>query len=86
MATTFSNKTEILADLWLNFSEDERFEQFAEINNVGLPLAFLVKYDFCTLTESGTISINDTFAELIDMADVEDIGFANLNEIFAPAK
>jgi hypothetical protein len=86
MATTFSNKVEILADLWLDYSEDERFEQFAEINNVGLPLAFLLKHHFCTLTESGTESINDTFAELIDMADVEDSGFANLNEIFAPAK
>jgi hypothetical protein len=85
MATTFSNKVEILADLWLNFSEDERFEGFAEINNVGLPLAFLLKYNFCTLTDEGTNSINDTFAELIDMADVEDVGFVNLNEVFALA-
>jgi hypothetical protein len=85
MATTFSNKVEILADLWLNFSEDERFAGFAEINNVGLPLAFLLKYEFCTLTDSGTNSINDTFTELIDMADIEDTGFVNLNEIFALA-
>jgi hypothetical protein len=85
MATTFSNKVEILADLWLNYQEHDTFAKFAEINNVGLPLAFLLKYEFCTLTNSGTDSINDTFAELIDMADIEDTGFVNLNQVFALA-
>lgn len=85
MATTFSSKVEILADLWLNYSEHDTFAEFAEINNVGLPLAFLLKHHFCILTDSGTDSINDTFAELIDMADIEDTGFDNLNHIFALA-
>ena len=83
MATTFSNNVEILADLWLNYSQDERFAGFAEINNVGLPLAFLVKYNFCTLTDEGTKSINDTFAELLDMIDIDDTGFDNLNQMIA---
>ena len=85
MATTFSNKVEILADLWLNYPEHDTFVEFAEINNVGLPLAFLLKHHFCTLTESGTISIDETFAELLDMADIEDTGFDNLNQVFALA-
>ncbi len=38
--TTFENKALILADLWMNFRNDEEFQDFVDYNDLGLPLAY----------------------------------------------
>ncbi len=43
MATTFENKCAILADLWLNYKDNEELEDFVEYNDLGLPLAYGVR-------------------------------------------
>ena len=42
MATDFSTKTAILADLWINYRDEGEFEDFIEYNDLGLPLAYLI--------------------------------------------
>ena len=45
MATQFSNQCAILADLWMNYRDDEQFQDFAEYNDIGLPLGYFVSAD-----------------------------------------
>ena len=40
---TFENKITILAELWMNYRDDEDLEDFVEYNDLCVPLATLMK-------------------------------------------
>ena len=61
MPTEFSNKASILSDLWMNYRDEELFEDFLEYNDIGLPLAYMVSTDLATPTDAGVLYINETF-------------------------
>jgi hypothetical protein len=82
MATTFSNKTEILGSLFTSYQYDDYFREWAEYYNIGLPLAYLISKDFSTPTDSGTESINKTWASLLELIEIEDTGFEHISDIF----
>ncbi len=42
MTTDFSNKVTILAELWMNYREDDHLDDFMEYNDLGLPMAYLL--------------------------------------------
>ena len=81
--TDFLTKSNILADLWINYRGDEQFEDFIEYNDIGLPLAYFISNDLVTL--KGPISetyITETFELLLAAMEIhEDTGFNSLNEI-----
>jgi hypothetical protein len=81
--TPFSNKTAILADLWLNYRSDEDFEDFVEYNDLGLPLAYIIENGIVESTETAARFIEETFDLLLEGLDIEDTGFEDLDEIFA---
>jgi hypothetical protein len=81
MTTTFSNKCEILADLWLNYRDDEEFKDFVEYNDLGLPLAFFISNEMVEPKERATTFINETFDLLLAGIGIEDTGFENLDEL-----
>lgn len=82
METTFENKCAILATMWMEYRDDEAFEEFIEYNDLGLPMAYIVDAD---LMQPGTVAkemINETFAMLLDILEVEeDTGFESLYDI-----
>jgi len=80
--THFSNKCEILADLWLNYRQDEEFQDFVEYNDLGLPLAYLIANNVVT-EKSNTIEkfINESFELLLSGLEIEDSGFETLDEL-----
>jgi hypothetical protein len=82
MATTFSNKVEILAELWSNYKDNDEFTDFIEYNDLGLPLAYLIKENLCTVTSQGESYIEETFDLLIESVSLDDTGFESLNDIF----
>ena len=86
MATTFSNKVEILSNLWSNYKSDEQFQDFVEYNDVGLPLAYMYQERLCDLTADGENYIEETWTLFIQALGVEDVGFENINEVFASAE
>jgi hypothetical protein len=61
MATDFSNKISILADLWINYRDQDEFEDFVEYNDLGLPLAYLVSTELAAVTDGGKIYLEETF-------------------------
>lgn len=82
MTTTFSNKTTILADLWLNYRDDSNFKDFVEYNDLGLPLAYLLANG---VVESNPIAdkfVEETFDLLLSGLGVEDTGFELLDDLF----
>lgn len=80
--TTFENKTNILADVWLNYRNDEEFQDFIEYNDLGLPLAYAISSGIVTATPRATEFVNETFALLLAGLEIEeDTGFDNLNDL-----
>lgn len=81
--TPFSNKCEILSDLWLNYRSDEEFKDFIEYNDIGLPLAYVVANDVVKTTTKSTKFIEETFDLFLAGLEIEDTGFETLDDILA---
>lgn len=71
MPTNFSNKVAILADLWINYRDDENFEDFISYNDLGLPLGYIVNTELATPTDQGMLYINETFDLLCAALDLD---------------
>ena len=59
--TSFENKYKILSDLWMNYRDDEEFEDFCDYNDIGLPLAYFVSADLVKLNDIAEVYISETF-------------------------
>lgn len=83
MATSFENKINILSDLWLNYRDDEDFEDFITYNDIGLPIAFALSEGIVKGTEISDKFINETFDLLLTGLEMEDTeeGYDNLEDI-----
>lgn len=86
-STPFSNKAEILADLWLNYRQDEEFQDFVEYNDIGLPLSYVIANGIVETTELATRFVEETFELLLAGLDIEDdTGFETLEDILSQAE
>jgi hypothetical protein len=83
MATDFSNKVTILAELYVNYKNDANFRDFIEYNDLGLPLAFLAGEGLAEITNTGIDYIEETWLLFLSALEIEDTGFEDLNEILA---
>jgi hypothetical protein len=79
--TDLASKCDILTDLWINHSENERFEDFVEINDLGLPLAYFIANGVVEITPLASDIIDATFTDLLDLFEVEDTGFTSLKDL-----
>lgn len=81
--TTYFSKASILADLWLNYRNDEDFLDFIEYNDIGLPLAYAIANDIVKSTDIAERFINETFELFISGLGIEDTGFETLDDVLA---
>lgn len=84
--TDFSAKATILADLWMDYRDDENFTDFIEYNDLGLPLAYALDNGIIEPTEMVERFVEETFRVLLAALGLEDEGFDNINDLFARAE
>jgi hypothetical protein len=78
----FNKKLQILSDLYLNYREDDEFKEFAESNDIGLPLAHLVTSGLAELRPEGFVYVSETYDLLVDaMGLPEDEEYESLEEM-----
>jgi hypothetical protein len=70
----------------MEFRNDENFADFIEYNDLGLPLAYAFANGIASPKGNAEDFINETFDVLLGAMGVEDIGFANLDELFAESE
>lgn len=81
--TDFSNRCNLLAELWIDFRDDEDFVGFIESNDLGFPLAYAFANKLANLTDVGETLINETWDLLLEALDIkEDVGFDSLQALF----
>jgi len=85
LKTTYSNQCLILADLWLNFREDDEFKDFVRYNDIGLPLAYAIANGIVESTDLAERFITETFELLLSGLGMEDTGFELLDDILNEA-
>ncbi len=82
--TTFENKALILADLWMNFRNDEEFQDFVDYNDLGLPLAYALANGVVKPTDKAISFVDETFMLLLAGLGIEeDTGFESLDDILS---
>ena len=81
--TTFESKCEILSDLWLNYRYDPEFTEFVSYNDLGLPLAYAIDTDVVKVTDLAKQFIDETFDNLLVIANVNDEGFETLDGLMS---
>lgn len=82
MATSFSNKCDILAELWMNYRQDEGFSDFIEYNDMGLPLAYFIHTDLVTPLDEAKIYVEETFDLFIAALGVDpEQEYETLNDL-----
>ena len=59
--TSYLNKCAILGQLWMDYREENDFEDFVQYNDLGLPLAYFISEDIVKSTPRAEIYINETF-------------------------
>lgn len=84
--TSFENKTRILSELWLDYRNDEEFQDFVKYNDLGLPLAYAISEGIVENTSVASDLVNETFELLLAGLGLEDDNFENLDEILGMAE
>lgn len=69
----YKTKCTILADLWEGYKSEEAFKDFIEYNDLGLPMAYMLKEGLVSeVTETGQLYINETFNLFIAALNIEE--------------
>lgn len=80
--TSFTNKCNILAQLWMDYRHDEEFKDFIEYNDIGLPLAYLISEGIIdNPNDQSSRFVIEAFDLLLAGLDIEDTGFKTLDEM-----
>jgi hypothetical protein len=80
--TPYSNRCNILSNLYLNYKDEEDFADFVEYNDLGLPLAHFIAEGIVSTTPMAEQYINETWNLFMGSLGIEDTGFSDLEEIF----
>ena len=78
---TFENKITILAELWMNYRDDEDLQDFVEYNDLGLPLAYFLMNEIVLPTSQSELYINETYDLFIASLQVADTEWESLDEL-----
>jgi hypothetical protein len=78
---TFENKVTILAELWMNYRDDEELQDFVEYNDLGLPLAYFLMNEIVLPTSQSELYINETYDLFIASLQVADKEWESLDEV-----
>ena len=78
---TFENKITILAELWMNYRDDEDLQDFVEYNDLGLPLAYFLMNEIVLPTSQSELYINESYDLFIASLQVADREWESLDEV-----
>jgi hypothetical protein len=78
---SLENKITILAELWMNYRDDEDLQDFIEYNDLGLPMAYLLMNELVLPTDKSELYINETYDLLVGALGVPDKNWDSLDEM-----
>ena len=64
-------KVGVLADLYLNYRDEDQFKEFADYNDIGLPIAHLVHTGLCNMNKEAEVYVEETYDLLVSAMGVD---------------
>jgi hypothetical protein len=82
-STPFNKRCEILADLWLEYPDDETYKDFIKYNDLALPFAYALANDLIEYSASGKLEsfINEAWDSFLKIVGIEDDSYETLDEV-----
>jgi hypothetical protein len=71
MINEMDRKIGVLADLYLNYRDEDQFKEFADYNDIGLPIAHLVHTGLCNMNREAEVYVEETYDLLISAMGVD---------------
>jgi hypothetical protein len=82
----YSKKCIILADFWLNYKDEEDFDDFVAYNDIGLPLAFMIAEDIVVSNATAEVYVNEAWELLCAAMDIDSKqDYDSLEDMFIDA-
>jgi len=79
--TPYSNKVQILADLWMEYRDDEEFKDFIEYSDLALPLSYAISNGIVESTLMAQGFVEETWNLFLAGLELEDTGFDTLEDV-----
>jgi hypothetical protein len=83
MNTPIEKQAELLAELWLDYRDEEYFKEFFEYADLGFPLSYLLANNIVTRNTETDKFVGDTWELLLGLVALEDTGFDSLEDILS---
>ncbi len=74
-------KYEILADIFINYHDEERLTDYISYFDLGLPLAYAANEQIVILTADAEKLIEDAWRGLLDALEIQDTGFDDIDQM-----
>jgi archaellum biogenesis protein FlaJ (TadC family) len=69
----FTDKADILGELWTNYKNDKEFAEFIEYNDLGLPLAFFISDGLVKeVSDEAIMYVEETFELFIRALEIQE--------------
>ena len=81
MNTPTEVRVEILAELWMDYRDEEYFADFMTYADLGLPLSYLLRENVVTRNPETDRFIGDTWEMFLSLVALEDTGFETLGDV-----
>lgn len=66
----YALKIAVLSDLYYNYRDQDPYKEFAEYNDIGLPLAYVVHNNLAEIGPEGRVFIEETYDLLCSAMDI----------------
>jgi hypothetical protein len=67
----YASKIAVLADFYLNYRDQAPYKDFAEYNDIGLPLAYVIHQNLVETNPEGRAFIEETYELLCSAMDID---------------
>ena len=82
MMNEMDRKVGVLADLYLNYRDENQFKEFADYNDIGLPIAHLVHTGLCNMNKEAEVYVEETYDLLVSAMGVEpDLDYHTIEDM-----
>lgn len=82
--TSYEIRVSILSELIQKYRQDPILKEFIELEDLGLPLAYLISTGVVETTEKAQKFLDDSFEGLLQFLEIpEDEGFKDLDDLLA---
>ena len=85
-STPYSKKCEILSTFWLNYRDQEGFEDFIEYNDLALPLAFAITENIVQSTQVAEVYVLEGWELLCGALGLDaKLNYESIDDMFLEA-